>query len=100
MKDAINAGRRRFLGAAGMTIAAAGFGAVDAGAAQPGQARSFGAPKQIDAGVLNVGYAEVGPTAGRPAVPTITLEGDANGAPHPDPGSYAKKFSGKYEHAF
>ena len=32
------------------------------------------------------------------AVPTITLEGDANGAPHPDPASYAKKFSGKYAH--
>jgi pimeloyl-ACP methyl ester carboxylesterase len=31
-------------------------------------------------------------------VPTITLEGDANGAPHPDPNTYAKKFSGKYEH--
>ena len=31
-------------------------------------------------------------------VPTITLEGDANGAPHLDPGSYAKKFSGRYEH--
>jgi pimeloyl-ACP methyl ester carboxylesterase len=31
-------------------------------------------------------------------VPTITLEGDANGAPHPDAGSYAKKFSGKYAH--
>ena len=31
-------------------------------------------------------------------VPTITLEGDANGAPHPEPGSYAKKFGGKYEH--
>ena len=30
------------------------------------------------------------------AVPTITLEGDANGAPHPDPSSNAKKFSGKY----
>ena len=30
-------------------------------------------------------------------VPTITLEGDANGAPHPDPSAYAKKFSGKYE---
>jgi pimeloyl-ACP methyl ester carboxylesterase len=30
------------------------------------------------------------------SVPTITLEGDANGAPHPDPSSYAKKFSGKY----
>jgi pimeloyl-ACP methyl ester carboxylesterase len=32
------------------------------------------------------------------AVPTITLESDANGAPHPDPTSYAKKFSGKYSH--
>ncbi|MCI0429876.1 MAG: alpha/beta hydrolase [Rhodospirillales bacterium] len=31
-------------------------------------------------------------------VPTITLEGDANGAPHPDPSSYARKFSGRYEH--
>jgi pimeloyl-ACP methyl ester carboxylesterase len=31
-------------------------------------------------------------------VPTITLESDANGAPHPDPSSYAKKFSGKYAH--
>jgi len=37
---------------------------VEAGAAQPGQARSFGALKQIDSGVLNIGYAEVGPTAG------------------------------------
>jgi pimeloyl-ACP methyl ester carboxylesterase len=31
-------------------------------------------------------------------VPTITLEGDANGAPHPDASAYAKKFSGKYAH--
>jgi pimeloyl-ACP methyl ester carboxylesterase len=31
-------------------------------------------------------------------VPTITLEGDANGAPHPDPAVYAKKFSGPYAH--
>ena len=31
-------------------------------------------------------------------VPTITLEGDANGAPHPEPGSYAGKFAGKYVH--
>jgi pimeloyl-ACP methyl ester carboxylesterase len=31
-------------------------------------------------------------------VPTITLEGDANGAPHLDAGAYRKKFSGKYEH--
>jgi pimeloyl-ACP methyl ester carboxylesterase len=32
------------------------------------------------------------------AVPTITLEGDANGAPHADPSVYAKKFTGKYAH--
>jgi pimeloyl-ACP methyl ester carboxylesterase len=31
-------------------------------------------------------------------VPTITLEGDANGAPHPEPDTYAKKFSAKYSH--
>jgi pimeloyl-ACP methyl ester carboxylesterase len=31
-------------------------------------------------------------------VPTITLEGDANGAPHLDASSYARKFSGKYTH--
>ena len=31
-------------------------------------------------------------------VPTITLEGDANGAPHPDATSYAKKFSARYAH--
>jgi pimeloyl-ACP methyl ester carboxylesterase len=32
------------------------------------------------------------------SVPTITMEGDANGAPHPEPAAYRKKFSGKYEH--
>jgi pimeloyl-ACP methyl ester carboxylesterase len=32
------------------------------------------------------------------AVPTITLEGDANGAPHPDPTGYARKFTGRYAH--
>jgi pimeloyl-ACP methyl ester carboxylesterase len=31
-------------------------------------------------------------------VPTITLEGDANGAPHPDPSAYEHKFTGSYEH--
>jgi pimeloyl-ACP methyl ester carboxylesterase len=36
-----------------------------------------------------------GPTIG---VPTITLESDANGAPHPPPSSYAKKYVGKYWH--
>jgi pimeloyl-ACP methyl ester carboxylesterase len=34
------------------------------------------------------------PTIG---VPTVTLEGDANGAPHPDPAGYAAKFTGKYK---
>ncbi|CAB3752502.1 alpha/beta fold hydrolase [Paraburkholderia humisilvae] len=32
------------------------------------------------------------------SVPTITMEGDANGAPHPEPAAYAKKFTGKYQH--
>jgi pimeloyl-ACP methyl ester carboxylesterase len=38
--------------------------------------------------------------AGAPviSVPTITLEGDANGAPHPAPSAYAAKFSGAYSH--
>jgi len=38
--------------------------------------------------------------AGSPVitVPTITLEGDANGAPHPEPTAYAAKFSGSYSH--
>jgi pimeloyl-ACP methyl ester carboxylesterase len=38
--------------------------------------------------------------AGAPpvAIPTITMEGDANGAPHPAPAAYARKFTGRYEH--
>jgi pimeloyl-ACP methyl ester carboxylesterase len=36
-----------------------------------------------------------GPTIG---VPTITMEGDANGAPHPPPEAYRAKFTGKYKH--
>nr|WP_235031654.1 hypothetical protein [Geminicoccus flavidas] len=35
------------------------------------------------------------PTIG---VPAITMEGDANGAPHPEPDAYARKFTGGYEH--
>jgi pimeloyl-ACP methyl ester carboxylesterase len=50
-----------------------------------------GAPRYDD---LEKRLAE-GPVIG---VPTITLEGDANGAPHPDATSYAKKFSGAYAH--
>jgi len=36
-----------------------------------------------------------GPTIG---VPTITMEGDDNGAPHPPPSAYKSKFTGRYEH--
>jgi pimeloyl-ACP methyl ester carboxylesterase len=85
MSDEINPDRRRFLSAVAMTIAAAQFGIVGSAAAQnsrpkqatvppvkPGTNRSFGALKQIDAGVLNVGYAEAGPANG-PAV--ILLHG-------------------------
>ena len=67
----VNDDRRRFLGAAAMTIAAARFSAIDAGGAPLNQAKasaptpdaapSFGALKQIEAGVLNIGYADVGP---------------------------------------
>jgi pimeloyl-ACP methyl ester carboxylesterase len=37
----------------------------------------------------------IGPTIG---VPTITMESDANGAPHPEPSAYAGKFTGWYQH--
>ncbi|HEV7408687.1 MAG TPA: alpha/beta hydrolase [Bradyrhizobium sp.] len=81
MPDHINHDRRRFFGTAAMTIAAAQFGMIgsveaqsakDAAAIKPGINTSFGPLKQIDAGVLNVGYAEAGPADG-PAV--ILLHG-------------------------
>jgi hypothetical protein len=74
MSDHINHDRRRFFGIAAMTIAAAQFGMIgsakaqsakDATAIRPGTNTSFGALKQIDAGLLSVGYAEVGPADGR-----------------------------------
>jgi pimeloyl-ACP methyl ester carboxylesterase len=78
MSDKINHNRRRFLGTAVMTIAAAKLVTIGSAGAQsnqinpvdpisikPGTNTSFGALKQIDAGVLNVGYAEVGPADGR-----------------------------------
>jgi pimeloyl-ACP methyl ester carboxylesterase len=57
--------RRRFLGAAVMTFAAGPFAAAVPRRAQSAPASSFGVLKQIDAGVLNVGYADVGPADGR-----------------------------------
>jgi pimeloyl-ACP methyl ester carboxylesterase len=85
LSDALNLPRRRFFGAAAMTIAAAQLGAMGSAnaladeiqaaqlpAIKPGTNTSFGALKQIDAGLLNVGYAEAGPADG-PAV--ILLHG-------------------------
>jgi pimeloyl-ACP methyl ester carboxylesterase len=70
MSDFVNATRRRFLRAAALG-AAAKLGMVGSAQAQssvptvtPGADTSFGALKQIDAGVLNVGYAEAGPAGG------------------------------------
>jgi pimeloyl-ACP methyl ester carboxylesterase len=85
VSEEINRHRRGFLGTAAMTIAAAELGvfrsadaqsskakSADVPAIKPGTNTSFGALKQIDAGVLNVGYAEAGPADG-PAV--ILLHG-------------------------
>jgi pimeloyl-ACP methyl ester carboxylesterase len=61
--ETIDPHRRRLLGGAGVTLATAQFGLVGAAAAQAGNTKSntsFGPLKQIDAGVLNVGYAEAG----------------------------------------
>jgi pimeloyl-ACP methyl ester carboxylesterase len=73
--------RRRIVGAAAMTLAAAQFGAIGSANAQaikasakalpeikPGAHTSFAPLKQIDAGVLNIGYAEAGPADGPPVI--------------------------------
>jgi pimeloyl-ACP methyl ester carboxylesterase len=79
MTDEIS--RRHFLGIAAMSLAAAEFGMIGSADAQttktnptdtppikPGTNTSFGSIKQIDAGLLNVGYAEAGPTEGPPVI--------------------------------
>ena len=84
--EEISERRRSFLGTAASVFAAAQLGSIGAAAAQinnlrppvlpaikPGTNTAFASLKQI-------------------------LEGDANGAPHPEPASYAKKFSGRYSH--
>jgi len=80
--EEINQHRRRFFGAAAMAVAATQLGMIASASAQrverkmpaikPGTSTSFGPLKQLDAGVLNVGYAEAGPNNG-PAV--ILLHG-------------------------
>jgi pimeloyl-ACP methyl ester carboxylesterase len=76
--EEINHHRRRFFGTAAMTVAAAQLGMIGSAAAQSGKAKlpsikpgtntSFGSLKQIEAGVLNVGYAEAGPADGSPVI--------------------------------
>jgi pimeloyl-ACP methyl ester carboxylesterase len=75
-------------------------------------AASFDNPDHVDIVIHNyrwrLGVAQGDPaldaleaklaTAPQVVVPAITLEGDENGAPHPNPAAYAKKFSGKYLH--
>src|SRR5438874_11257497 len=78
MSEHINHHRRRFLGTAATSIAAASLGVIRPARAQssktrqanvpptkPGSHTSFGPIKQIDAGLLNVGYADVGRADGR-----------------------------------
>jgi pimeloyl-ACP methyl ester carboxylesterase len=74
MSEEINRYRRQFFAIAAGTIAAAGLGVIGSASAQtrtkpipaikPGTNTSFGPLKQIDAGLLNVGYAEAGPGGG------------------------------------
>ena len=71
MSSEINLQRRHFFGLAAMTMAAVEFGLSSAAAAKAaapavkaGSHASFAALKQIKAGELNVGYAEVGPANG------------------------------------
>ena len=81
MAEEINRDRRRFLGSVAMMLAAVQFGMTDSAVAQsgktkprtvpaikPGTNTSFGSLKQIDAGVLNVEYAEAGPISGPPVI--------------------------------
>jgi pimeloyl-ACP methyl ester carboxylesterase len=81
MSEDINRDRRRFFGSAAMTIAAAQLVMSGSAEAQSGKAKpaelpkikpgtntSFATLKQIEAGVLNVGYAEAGPAAGPPVI--------------------------------
>jgi pimeloyl-ACP methyl ester carboxylesterase len=81
MSEEINRDRRRILGTAAMTLAAAPLVMIGKAGAQPGTRKStalpairpgtntsFGSLKQINAGVLNIGYAEAGRTDGPPVI--------------------------------
>src|SRR5215213_6691839 len=82
MSHEIDQFRRRFLGSAAMTLAAGRLGLIDVAHAQSGtptddgvrrRHTSFASLKQINAGALNVGYAEAGPTNGPAVLPSARL---------------------------
>ena len=86
MSEDINQPRRRFFGTAAITVAAAQLGLIGSADAQSGKAKaanlpaikpgtntSFASLKQIDAGVLNVGYAEAGRADGPAGHPSAWL---------------------------
>jgi pimeloyl-ACP methyl ester carboxylesterase len=124
MPEEIDYERRRFLGVAAMSLAAAelDFAKLIWQLASPKwrfddaafnrSAASFDNPDHV-AIVIHNYRCRLSLAAGEPqyddlekrlaegpviAVPSVTVEGDANGAPHPDSRAYAKKFSGKYAH--
>jgi pimeloyl-ACP methyl ester carboxylesterase len=81
MSDEMKNDRRRFLRDAAITLAAAQLltigsadaltskaNASDVPAIKPGTNTSFGPLKQVDAGLLNIGYAEAGPSDGKPVI--------------------------------
>lgn len=75
MQKTFNVNRRHFFGAAAMTLAATQLSALTSASAQSSDAApqsgahtSFGALKQVNAGLLNVGYAEAGPSGGYPVI--------------------------------
>ena len=78
IREIIDRDRRRFFSAAALTLTGAELGVVDAAHAETppaqlaainaGTKASFAPLKQVDAGVLNVGYAEAGPRNGSPAI--------------------------------
>jgi hypothetical protein len=116
MPSACNTDCRRFLGTSAIALMATQIDLTtpanahsnsppkgDSPPVSPGRVARFASLKQVDAGALSVSYADAGPTGGPAAgpniaVPAITVEGDANGAPHLEPASYAGRFSGKYTH--
>jgi pimeloyl-ACP methyl ester carboxylesterase len=68
MHEDLTRDRRSFLSMAAMTVAGARLGAIGARRGQSSGTKGFGELKEIAAGVLNIGYADVGPAAGSPVV--------------------------------